>query len=270
MASFDNVTEASLKKLKKHGYDFVKPKAKTEAARLSGPATMVLYRTGKLLIQGKKEAVSEAEKIIRYLGIAEEKKGYKGPAVGTDESLKGDTFGGIVVAGFKADDSIREELKGLGVKDSKKLLNPDVVKIATELINKYPKNYHIESLFPKEYNKLNMKMTVTEILDMLHERCFRKLASKGIIHIIDLYPGCSVGTIMEMRAESRYLEVGAASILARYGALLQIRELEMKAGFFIPLGSTHVESSLLEIKKKSLNPENFVKLKFSNVVKFFR
>lgn len=270
MAAYDNVSEAEARKFKKYGYSEDKITSKHELMRLSGSAKIILYKTGKLLIQGKKESVDEADKIAKFLGIGK-KSNYSGISIGTDETLKGDTFGGIVVAGFMADDEIRKNLKELGVKDSKTLHNPDIVKLANQLIAAYPDNYHIESMLPKEYNKLNIKHNVTEMLNLMHEKCYKKIAGRktGIMHIVDMYPNCSVGDIKEPRAESKYPEVAAASIIARFGALMQIRELEQKAGFFIPLGSTHVESALLELKKKSLSPEDYVKLKFRNVEAFF-
>ena len=260
--------ETSIKKLKRYGYEEIKVKSKLEAARYSGPATVVLFKTGKTLVQGKKDKVEETKKLLKYLGIEEEMKSVSGIAVGTDETLKGDTFGGIVVCGFKADDDTRTQLKALGVKDSKKLLKPEVVRLATQLIEMFPSNYHVESIYPKDYNKLNIAMDVTEILDKLHEKCFKKLSRTGL-HIVDQYPGCSVGSIRETGADSKYPEVAAASIIARYEGLKQIRELEQKAGFFIPLGSSNIESALLEIKKKSLDPSLYVKMKFKNVEKFF-
>jgi ribonuclease HIII len=270
MTSFDDVNKDNLKKLKRYGYEEIKIKSKTEEQRFLGKSTIILYKTGKLLVQGNKVNSDEAAKLLSFLGVINEKKGFSGLAIGSDESLKGDSFGGIVVAGFMADDSIRPELKNMGVKDSKKLLNPDIVLIATQLIEKYPKNYHVENIFPKEYNKMNVKHSVTEILDTLHARCFSKISGKNnAIHIVDMYPGCSVGNIRETHAESKYLEVAAASVLARYFALKQIRDLEMKAGFFIPLGSSNIESSLLELKKKSLDPVDYVKLKFQNVSALF-
>ena len=148
------------------------------------------------------------------------------------------------------------------------MLNPDIVKLAKTLIEKYPKNYHVENLSPKDYNKLNVKMNVTQIMDLLHKKCYTKLA-RTAVHIVDKYPGCSVGNIMETKAESKYYEVAAASIIARYFGLMQIRTLEMKAGFFIPFGSSNVESALLEIRKKSLDPSKLVKMKFRNVIRFF-
>ncbi len=267
MVSIDNVTEKSLKRLKKYGFKEEKPKSDRELIRYAGATTLTLFKTGKLLIQGSEQDVKETKKIAEFLGIGESPK-FSGVAVGTDETLKGDTFGGIVVCGFKADDSIRDELKEIGVRDSKSLLKPEIVRLAKELIEKFPDNYHVENIFPKQYNKLNIKMSVTEILDQLHKKCYNKLA-RTAVHIVDEYPGCSVGNIVEKKAESKYFEVAAASIIARYFGLKQIRELEMKAGFFIPLGSSNVESGLLELRKKSLDKADYVKIKFKNVIKFF-
>ena len=267
MVSIDNVAKNDLKKLKKYGFNEEKPKSDREQARYSGATTLILYKTGKLLIQGSADNILETKIIAEFLGIGQRPK-FSGIAVGSDESLKGDTFGGIVVCGFKADDTIREELKQIGVKDSKSLLKPEIVELAKELIEKFPNNYHVENIFPKEYNKLNIKMNVTGIMDLLHKKCYNKL-SRSAIHIVDKYPGCGVGNIIEEKAESKYYEVAAASIIARYFALRQIMELEMKSGFFIPLGSSRVESGLLELRKKSLNKIDYVKVKFKNVVSFF-
>lgn len=267
MVSIDGVKESQLKKLKKFGYSEEPVKSDREAARYKGDATLVLFNTGKLLIQGSKESVAEAKKIADFIGIGEKPR-FSGLAVGSDETLKGDTFGGIVVCGFKADDKIREELKVMGVRDSKELLKPQIVELAKVLVEKFPKNFHVENIFPKEYNKMNTIMNVTGIMDSLHKKCYSKL-SRTAVHIVDKYPGCSVGNIIEKKAESKYFEVAAASIIARYFGLKQIRELEMRSGFFIPLGSTNVESALLELQKKSLQPSDYVKMKFKNVEKYF-
>ncbi|MBN2367719.1 hypothetical protein JXC34_01775 [Candidatus Woesearchaeota archaeon] len=270
MASFNDVTMTNLRKIKKYGFKEEDLKTVHEAMRLRGPATLVLFNTGKLLVQGSQDNVKDTVKKLKFLGITQSRKSFTGCAIGTDETLKGDTFGGLVVAGFKADDEIRAELGELGVRDSKKMLKPEIVRVAKILMEKYPENYHIESLTPKEYNKENARKNVTMIMDIMHSKCYKALKKRSdILHIVDLYPGCSVGDIKEKQAESKYLEVAAASIIARYGGLKQIRELEQQAGFFIPFGSTNVNAGLLEIKKKSLRPENFVKMKFRNVQQFF-
>jgi len=162
MTTYDNIKETALRKIKKHGFLEEKPK-KYELLRLKGQGTIVLYKTGKLLIQGSSEQKEEIKKLIEYLGIAQNKKTFSGIAVGRDETLKGDTFGGIVVAGFKADDTIRDELVKLGVKDSKQLTKPQIVELACTLMERYPKNFHVEALTPKEYNKQVAKQNVTKI-----------------------------------------------------------------------------------------------------------
>jgi len=269
MISFDNIKEKDLKKLKKQGYKEIATKADFEKVRLKKDSILTLYNSGKLVLQGKEKDIKETTNLLKEMGITDKRKKIKGLAVGSDETLKGDTFGGIVVVGFKADDKIREDLVEMGVKDSKALDRPKIVKLAKEIIEKYPDNYHIENLFPEDYNELNKKNNVTSIMNKLHKKCFEELKENRTKHIVDLYPGCSVGRIRETEAESKYPEVAAASIIARYEALKQMKELEHRGGFFIPMGSTHVDSALLQISKKSLDPKDFVKLKFKNVKKFF-
>jgi len=278
MTTFDKITKKEALKLKKYGFVEIDTKSEYEVLRLKGLCTAILYSTGKFLLQGKKDAINETIRISGFLvqelkeEIKEAKKSIKyfDVSIGSDESLKGDTFGGLTVCAFLADDSVREKLKKLNVKDSKNLFKPDIVKLAKTLISEFPENFHVENIYPKEYNSLNEKKSVTEIMNELHLKTFKKVAGrKKIPHIVDLYPGCKVGDVKETKAESKYLEVAAASIIARYHALLQIQDLEKRAGFFIPMGSTHVESGLLELKKKSLKPNDYVKLKFKNVAKFF-
>jgi ribonuclease HIII len=182
--------------------------------------------------------------------------------IGSDESLKGDTFGGLVVAGVKADDKIREELNKLGVRDSKKITDKKVLLMAKGI--KVIAEYKIRNVFPKEYNK--SELTLTPWLNKLHQECYDYL--KPGKHVVDKYPGCTVGDIQEEKAEDKYVEVAAASILARAEALKQIDTLSDKAGFKLPKGSTHVKSALVELKKKGLDFKKFVKVDFRNVREF--
>ncbi|HLC75329.1 MAG TPA: hypothetical protein VJH88_05775 [Candidatus Nanoarchaeia archaeon] len=183
--------------------------------------------------------------------------------IGSDEALKGDTFGGIVVAAVKADENIRKKLIDLGVRDSKTLTDKIILSLAPQ-IEKIAQ-CHIKSVFPKTYNLVSDDLTA--LLNALHRECF--IALKPGKHIIDKFPGCTVGDIMETHAESKYPEVAAASILARAHALKQMDTLSKRAGFTIPRGSTHVTDALKQLKQSSLPPEEFVKLHFKNVKPFF-
>jgi len=196
--------------------------------------------------------------------------------IGSDESLKGDSFGGIVVAAVFADENIRKKLIKLKVCDSK-LLSDDAIRRMAPLIMECAP-HHVENIYPSDYNKFE----VTPLLNRLHKVCFEKifsrlkddLAKKNAKHIVDKFPGCKVGDVITEKAESKYIEVAAASIVARFFAVLQIEELSRKAGFLLPFGSAHVENALKKLKEKSDNgeiePKEFVKINFSNVRECFR
>ena len=53
-----------LKKLEDFGFHFEKPKSEHELAIMKGPCTVILYKNGKLLIQGKKDAKQDVMKLL--------------------------------------------------------------------------------------------------------------------------------------------------------------------------------------------------------------
>ena len=265
MVVFEQVKKEDVEKLLKHG--FIKEPNKTiyEELRLKkANVTAVLYTSGKLVLQGKKEAVESAEKLIsaKKMGEKVKTKNYvkeSGWVIGTDESLKGDTFGGLTVAGVKADDELREKLKEIGVADSKTLSDHEILPLAVKI--RKIASCVVYNILPEEYNK---KGKITLLLNEYHRKCFEDL--KPGKHVVDLYPGCTVGDIQETKAESKYVEVAAASILARAEALQQLSYLSKEAGFNLPKGSTHVQLALFELKQRKLDFKKFTKIDFANVV----
>ncbi|MBR9683122.1 hypothetical protein GOV03_01125 [Candidatus Woesearchaeota archaeon] len=183
-----------------------------------------------------------------------------GVIIGSDESLKGDTFGGIVVAAVKADDNSREKLTQLGVMDSKRLTIKKVLMLEKEI--KKLVEFKVRNVFPEEYNTRK----ITPWLNKLHQECYTAL--KPGKQVVDKYPGCTVGEIVETKAEDKYVEVAAASILARAAALKQMDFLSEQANFTLPRGSTHVQPALVELKKRGLDFNKFVKVDFRNVKEF--
>ncbi len=266
MTVFENVTKEDAAKLLKSGYVMQTPKTIHEDLRLSkGAVNLVLYKSGKLLIQGK-----DIDKVVEYLEKLkigelvrpEVFRKESGWVIGTDESLKGDTFGGLVVAGVKANDKERDGLKGLGVADSKRLADEEIIVMAQKIKRIVP--CEVKALLPEEYNH-NFK-NVTLLLDNLHHEVGNFL--KPGKHVVDKYPGCTVGDLQVTKGESKYIEIAAASVLARAQALAQMNYLSKKAGFDLPKGSTHVKDALLELKKKGLPLKEFIKLHFKNVQEF--
>lgn len=265
MVVFESVKKGDLLKLK----GFSKEEAKTifEELRLkNGYVTLILYNSGRLLLQGKAEAVEKAVKELKKIGIQKQKgsesfRKESGWIIGTDESLKGDTFGGLVVAGVKANDAIRKKLLELGVADSKMLSDKEILILVDKIKQIAP--CEIKSLLPEEFNKSH---GVTHLLNKMHKECADDLSPGK--HVVDKFPGCAVGDVAVEQAESKYIEVAAASVLARAMALKQLDYLSVQAGFVLPKGSTHVKPALEEMKKKGLDFKKFVKVDFSNVKEF--
>jgi len=270
MVVFKNVKREDLLKL--NGFNEEELKSVYEELRLvkgigKRNVVLILYSSGKLLLQGDLREKEKLAEQLKKLGIGEEIKlprfrAEKGLVIGSDESLKGDTFGGLVVAGVKADDEARKKLKELGVADSKKLSDKEILVMAEKI--KKMVDCEIRNVFPEEYNK--SKMTV--LLNRLHKECYDYL--KPGKHVVDKYPGCRVGDMMVEKAEDKYVEVAAASVLAREAALKQLDSLSMKAGFHLPKGSTHVKLALHELNERGLDFEEFVKVGFNNVKEFLK
>ena len=272
MTIFTHVKKEDLARLK--GVCKQEPKTLYEDIRCTRDGvTLVLYTSGKLLLQGMPKEIKKVTEQLEKLGIGELEKTHsfrkeEGWLIGSDESLKGDTFGGITVAAVKADEKMRQELISLGVADSKTLSDEEIIPLAEKIKKQFP--CEIKSVFPQEYNYF-VKHTdakgsrVTALLNKLHKECAQYLAPGK--HIVDKYPGCSVGSIREEKAESKYAEVAAASILARAAALQQLNALSKEAGFRLPKGSTHVQDALQELKERNLEFRKFVKVDFGNVLK---
>jgi len=268
MVVFVSVKKEKLAKLK--DYSEEEPKTIYEELRLKkGKVILILYTSGKLLLQGNR---AEAEKVALELealkvGKKEKQEDFleeKGWVIGSDESLKGDTFGGITVAAVKADENIRKKLLEMGVADSKTLSDEEILHLADKIRKVAP--CEVKSIYPQEYNE--SPLTITHWLNKLHHECAEYLQPGK--HIVDKFPGCQVGEVHEEKAESKYLEVAAASILARDAALRQLNALSMQAGFHLPKGSTHVQLALVELKHRKLNFTQFVKMDFYNVKDFLK
>ena len=267
MTVFQGVTKEQLLKLK--GFSTEEPRTIHEELRLKKREVFfILYASGKLLLQGKPGAVEKAAKELEKKGIGERIvsetfRKEQGWIIGTDESLKGDTFGGLVVAGVKANDELRQKLVELGVADSKTLADQEVLQMAEKIKRLVP--CEVKSILPIEYNAQH---EVTKLLNKLHKECADYLFPGK--HIVDKYPGCAVGDIQVEKAESKSAEVAAASVLARAAALQQLDYLSAQAGFRLPKGSTHVKLALFEMKERGLDFSKFVKVDFSNVQDFLR
>ena len=252
-------------------------KSEHEARRMTGRAArcnVVLYSSGKLVIHGKDDAVAHVERTVFGNNDAKDKKKCFDDSdtvrLGGDECLKGDTFGGLVVCCVKADKTMRRQLLSLEVADSKKIADGKIRKMALDILRVLGnENVWVIELHPAEYNRMYSQTgSVTRMLNMMYEAAASKLGRYSEC-VIDQYPGCMVNGCKSVeKGESKYIEVAAASVVARYRGLLQMEELSKKAGFEVPLGSTHVAWALLRLKKEKRDFRDFVKTHFRNVAEF--
>ncbi len=278
------------------GFALTQTKNEYEILRLQKEAprkaTLIFYTSGKVLIQCKEEddafykrlalekscVVQPPKKSSRTRASASSEASvpnsssqYFHNVIGSDETLKGDSFGGLIVVAAYFSKAEEQELLDLGVKDSKLLSDDHILRIAEELEKNYPDKFSIKEYSPLEYNKAVAKMGgVTPLLNKAHEETGNVLKNKfgeSLLHIVDEYPGCVVGDKRLPRAESKSLAVAAASIVARARAIEQFNELSKEAGFHIPKGSTHVKEAIQLLIHKNLPVDKFLKLHFKNVQK---
>lgn len=277
---YANVKLSDLDYLKTHGFIPIEVTNNYEITRMKSPdAVLILYSSGKLVVQTSKDneymierQLSKFAKLQRESFPHKNEFALKQNIIGSDESLKGDTFGGLVVCAFYCKEEDVSTLDELNVKDSKKLYDNQIVEIAQNLMIKFPNNFAIKELRPQEYNDLLSIETQTAVLNTMHNLVGNMLKMRfgPVTHVVDQYPGCTAGNIQDEKAESKYLAVAAASIIARYYAIEQINNLSKKSKIHLPLGSTHVSEALKEIKDKNLNPREFCKLDFKNVQNIFK
>jgi len=183
--------------------------------------------------------------------------------IGVDEAGKGDYFGYLVVAAVYVD-SKEEQLKALGVKDSK-LLSDSRIGVLAKEIKKICK-YDIVKISPEKYNRLYKafgQKGLNRLLAWGHAQAIENLLSrvKCDLVITDKFgdesyvsnalikKGITIKLEQRIRAESD-TAVAAASILARAEFLKTLSSLGREVGYVLPKGATHVEDKARELIMK--------------------
>lgn len=232
---------------------------------------ITLYKSGKLLIQGK----DTPEFIQFYLEPVLLKKidfGYEDiihdlqprePRIGVDESGKGDYFGPLVVAGVYIDMKTERKLKQLGVKDSK-LLNDKKIRVLWEKVTQMCP-YSVVVIGPDRYNELYDRIgNLNRMLAWGHARVIENLLSKVNCDkvIVDKFGnnkfildalmkrGRRIPIVQKVRAEED-CAVAAASIVARGEFLRRMARLSKELELKLPKGASKaVEDAAKELIDK--------------------
>jgi ribonuclease HIII len=260
--ALDAGQQASLKALLASGaLRPIVPPPHAEAAAEATDCRIVLYRSGKCVVQGR-----GAEDWVLYalepgiLGRAE--LGYESalnpesatPHMGIDESGKGDFFGPLVVAAAYCDESLAKEFDEAGVRDSKRVSSDKKILALDQIIRtRLRGRFALVPIGPAAYNRLYESMgNVNRLLAWGHARAIENLLERvpdcpravadqfGPKHRIEralMKNGKAILLEQRPRAESDPA-VAAASILARAAFVNALRKMGEDLGVEIPKGAS--------------------------------
>jgi ribonuclease HII len=177
--------------------------------------------------------------------------------LGIDEAGRGPVIGPMVMAGVIIEESAEEELKKIGVKDSK-LLSPAVREALFEKIQKIVLNYEIIIITPQEID--NAVNDTALNLNGLEAKTSAKIINtlkpdKAILDCPSTTPSAYVTTlkknlthkcdiVAEHKADVNFVVVGAASILAK---VTRDREIEKIKELYGDIGSGYPADPITQV-----------------------
>lgn len=265
-----------------------------------------LYESGKIMFQGMSADIEasfwiERERIKNNRNISEEiakdikKKEDKNKelndtrfkyisTMGSDEVGTGDYFGPIVVTASYVDIKDKFKVEELGVRDSKKLNDDKIMKVAPKLIKEIPHVTFI--LTDKEYNEKGLT-NMNQIKAILHNKVLYNLTQKDNYdykHIVVdqfVYPQKYFEHIKNVtnkvtnitfttHAEDKCLSVAVSSIISRYIFLTKMDEMSKELGFNLLKGASEAvdDQAVLIVKKYGFDKlKDIAKLNFKNTEK---
>ena len=259
-----------------------------------GDTVITLYESGKVMFQGISADIDanmwadiDGSSRVNTTKIKkDEMKYYTCSSIGSDEVGTGDYFGPIIVTASFVDRKDITFLEELGVRDSKKVTDEKIEKIAPTLIEKIPHYSYI--LTNEEYNKMqDSGNNMNKIKSILHNKCILGLLKENnfsydMVVIDQFTPKRNYYGYLKdeanvfrkitftTKAEDKCLSVGVSSIISRYMFLKEMEKLSKKVNIFLPLGaSTVVDETGKKIVEKygkeKLN--EIAKLNFKNTEK---
>lgn len=205
-----------------------------------GDTVITLYESGKVMFQGVSADIDAnmwrdidgVEKIDKVKIKKEEKKYYECSSIGSDEVGTGDYFGPIVVTSCYVSKEDIPFVENLGIKDSKKLDDSKILKIAPELIKKI--KYKSLIMSNSEYNaKYSDSYNINKIKAIMHNKVLWRMVHEEDLQydyiIVDEFarearyyeylagnPEIQRDITFMTKAEDKNLAVACASVISRY------------------------------------------------------
>ncbi|MFC3040063.1 ribonuclease HIII [Virgibacillus xinjiangensis] len=280
------VSMDTIKEMKSHYIGSLQSTPQGAMFRAKTPhAVITAYKSGKVLYQGKSPETEMKKWDSRSTSkpVSSSKKNQTSPSfyhppanlflshhIGTDEAGTGDYFGPITVAALYVEGHQIEELKQMGVRDSKDLSDPVIRRLSKKVVAmNLP--YSLLVLHNPKYNRLQKKgWSQGKMKAMLHQHAINNLRKKigekplnGILidqfceptiykkHIASEGEKLLKDTYFMTKAESYSIAVAAASIIARTSFLNEMDKLSHKLGITLPKGaSKKVDQSIAELIRK--------------------
>lgn len=263
----------------------------------TGDTIVTLYESGKAMFQGVSadiesgmwESIGKDKENIDYFIDREEVKEKKEEttipidisSVGSDEVGTGDYYGPIVVTASYVNKDDIPFLTELGVKDSKKLSDEQILKIVPKIIKRI--KYKTIMLSNKEYNKNYGKdMNMNKIKAVLHNKVLTEMVKNNEYDyiVVDQFepessyykhlsevPSPLKGITFITKAEDKCLSVACSSLISRYIFVKEIDKLGDKYGIFLPKGANYYveDVGIKLVEKYGVNVlKEVAKLNFSN------
>lgn len=268
-----------------------------------GDTVVTLYESGKAVFQGRDADLAadfwiETEKInsgnakVTSSDNSEKKKEttrkipLRISSIGSDEVGTGDYFGPIVVTATFVEKSNIDFLLELGVKDSKKMTDTDILKVVPEVIKRIP--YETYVLNNSTYNKAYASdMNMNKMKAILHNKVLSHFANKSKYPyeyaVVDQFENPKsyynhlseanfkvYGITFLTKAEDQCLSVACASIISRYIFLKEMDKISKDIGIDLPKGASDIVDTVgKEIVKKYGQSKltEIAKLNFKNTEK---
>lgn len=270
----------------------------------TGDTIVTLYTSGKAMFQGISadiessmwESIEKNKEDIDYFIDTDKKSKKKDKeiaipfeisSIGSDEVGTGDYYGPIVVtASFVKKENI-PFLTELGVRDSKKISDEQILKIVPKIIKRIP--YKTIMLSNKEYNEnYGSNMNMNKIKAVLHNKVLSEMAKgndydyvvidqfeseKSYYNHLEECPNPLKGITFITKAEDKCMSVAVSSLISRYIFIKEIDKLGEKYGIFLPKGANYyVEDIGIKLVQKYGTKvlKNVAKLNFSNTERILK
>ena len=265
------VSENTMNKMNEYFEDKKRIKTPPYAVFQADEADTVvtLYQSGKAVFQGisadidanlwsqMEKNLNPNKKVDMKVASNEKKetkknsKVYYANTIGSDEVGTGDYFGPIVVTASYVTKENIPFLESLGVKDSKKLTDEQILKITPQIIKKIP--YYTMTLSNKEYNQKHSKYNMNAMKAILHNKTLIEMTKQYKQYdyiVVDQFaekyvyynylkqvPNVQRNITFITKAEDQCLSVACSAIISRYIFIKEFDKLSKKYNHTLPKGA---------------------------------